>query len=109
LKGSADLKQGRLSAFGEKMFATHKGLSRLYQVSCPELDFLVSKARNFQGVLGARMMGGGFGGCTLNIIHQNSVDDFLEVARASYREEFGIEMSSYLVKTGNGTSVLEAH
>jgi galactokinase len=108
LQGSRDLQAGRIASFGEKMFATHQGLSKLYQVSSAELDFLVAKARTFEGVVGARMMGGGFGGCTINIIHNDVVEKFLKTIRTAYRSEFGIELSSYLVETDNGTSILES-
>jgi galactokinase len=65
---SRDLEAGDIKNFGIKMFETHDGLSRLYEVSCEELDFLVTSAKKYQEVLGARMMGGGFGGCTINIL-----------------------------------------
>jgi galactokinase len=71
-----DLMNGDLGLFGEKMYATHEGLSKLYEVSCSELDFLVNQTKDNPHVLGARMMGGGFGGCTINIVHsdQGSTD-----------------------------------
>ena len=101
-----DLRQGNLAAFGKKMFLAHEGLSVLYRVSCNELDFLVQLAKQESGVLGARMIGGGFGGCTLNIIHKNNVAPFLDSAKAAYHVNFGIEMSSYVVQPGAGTDVL---
>jgi galactokinase len=107
LNGCKDLQDGNLEAFGRKMFETHHGLSRLYDVSCPELDFLVECAKNFKGVLGSRMMGGGFGGCTLTIIDNDLIGAFTEQTRKSYKNKFGIEMKSYVVRTGNGTSVIE--
>lgn len=106
VEASHDLKKGDLALFGKKMFAAHEGLSKLYEVSCEELDFLVHLATESKGILGARMIGGGFGGCTLNLIHQNSVEPFLESAKAAYRTKFGIEMNSYIVKPGKGTSVV---
>src|SRR5688572_15321870 len=66
LSGCLALQKGDLAAFGRLMFATHDGLSSMYGVSCPELDFLAAAARNNKAVAGARMMGGGFGGCTIN-------------------------------------------
>jgi galactokinase len=59
------------------MFETHDGLSGQYEVSCTELDFLVEEARKFDFVLGARMMGGGFGGCTINIVKESKADHFV--------------------------------
>lgn len=106
VEASKDLKRGDLAAFGKKMFAAHEGLSKLYTVSCAELDFLVELAKAESEILGARMIGGGFGGCTLNLIHQNSIERFLTSAKAAYYNKFGMEMSSYVVKPGKGTSVV---
>ena len=106
VEASRDLKKGDLAAFGEKMFAAHEGLSNLYEVSCVELDYLVQLASASTGILGARMIGGGFGGCTLNLIHQNTLEAFIKAAKAAYRTKFGIEMSTYIVKPGKGTSVV---
>lgn len=107
LKASEDLKKGKLAAFGRKMFETHDGLSTQYEVSCPELDFLVDQAKGYGPVLGARMMGGGFGGCTLNIILESAIESFLQTLKVSYRSRFGIEMSSHMVKIGDGTSIID--
>lgn len=106
VEASKDLKRGDLAAFGKKMFAAHEGLSKLYAVSCAELDFLVELAKAEPEILGARMIGGGFGGCTLNLIHRDSVERFLASAKAAYYNKFGIEMNSYRVKPGKGTSVV---
>ena len=103
-----DLKRGDLTAFGKKMYAAHEGLSKLYAVSCAELDYLVELAKAEPEILGARMIGGGFGGCTLNLIRQNNVDRFLASAKAAYYNKFGIEMNAYMVKPGKGTSVVSA-
>jgi galactokinase len=108
LSASQDLRTGQLAAFGEKMFETHEGLSHLYEVSCAELDFLVEQAKEFKDILGARMMGGGFGGCTINIIHQDMVGEFRHQTKKAYKERFKIELNSYVVNTGNGTSVIES-
>lgn len=105
---SEDLRNGELKAFGEKMFLTHTGLSELYEVSCPELDFLVNEAKNFSSVIGSRMMGGGFGGCTINIIEQHAVGEFVHTIRQRYKDAFGMELATYFVSIGNGTSVLES-
>jgi galactokinase len=102
-EASGDLKANRLKEFGRKMYETHDGLSRMYQVSCPELDFLVDQARSFTGVIGSRMMGGGFGGCTINIVSGELVDDFIRTAGLAYREQFKHEMAAYVVRTEDGT------
>ncbi len=101
-----DLEAGNLTAFGKKMYETHKGLSELYQVSCKELDFLVDEAKKTGKVLGARMMGGGFGGCTINILLEDDADEVIETLTKAYKEKFNIDMPAYRVKIKDGTSVL---
>ncbi|MBA4058302.1 MAG: galactokinase, partial [Marivirga sp.] len=81
LGAASDLEKGDLVSFGQKMYASHEGLSKLYEVSCAELDFLVAQAKTFHGVLGSRMMGGGFGGCTINIVLKSKVDIFVDTLR----------------------------
>lgn len=105
-QASKDLDAGNLEAFGKKMYETHEGLSRLYEVSCKELDFLVDEAKKFKTVLGARMMGGGFGGCTINIVKKDAADEFISHLTSAYRNAFSIEMPSYKVMIRDGTSVL---
>lgn len=104
-EASEDLKANRLNEFGLKMYATHDGLSRLYEVSCEELDFLVEKAREFKAVVGARMMGGGFGGCTINIIPKSETEKFIAFASTAYRDRFGHDMASYVVSVEDGTGL----
>lgn len=89
-------------AFGEKMYETHQGLSELYEVSCPELDFLVEQTIDNEAIAGARMMGGGFGGCTINLVKKEAVDDFLTEISKAYKAEFGQELVSYKVAITNG-------
>jgi galactokinase len=101
-----DLENNDLISFGKKMFQTHEGLSKLYEVSCPELDFLVEHAKNNPGVLGARVMGGGFGGCTINLIKNNSISEFTSTAQSAYQNKFGISMDYYIVKIKSGTSII---
>ena len=105
-EASNDLQQGKLEAFGKKMFETHEGLSYLYEVSCPELDFLVAHARKYDGVLGARMMGGGFGGCTINIIRKETVETFISSAREAYQKAFNLELITYIVHVKSGAGLL---
>ena len=101
-----DLENGNLTALGQKLYATHEGLSKAYEVSCKELDFLVDAVKNDPGVLGARMMGGGFGGCTINIVKEEAIDSLSEHLAEVYRKEMGLELSSYIVSTSNGTECL---
>ena len=100
------LKQGDLEGFGENMYKTHEGLSKEYEVSCDELDFLYEKARQSGMVIGARMMGGGFGGCTLNIVKIDRLDEFISHMTKAYKEEMGLELKTYVVKIENGTGKL---
>ncbi len=88
-QAAQDLRKGDIAAFGQKMFATHEGLSKKYEVSCPELDFLVAQAhRHPHSVAGARMMGGGFGGCTINIVRTDFAEAFKEQVGLAYTREF---------------------
>lgn len=102
--GSKDLQDGNLRAFGAKMYQTHAGLSALYEVSCSELDFMVNFTKQ-KNVLGARMMGGGFGGCTINITRDEETATFIEELSNSYYSKFGIELKTYRVKLSDGTSI----
>ncbi len=101
-----NLKQNELKSFGKKMFETHEGLSTLYEVSCPELDFFVDIARQFPEVIGARMMGGGFGGCTINIVRADTVEKFGATIKEAYKKEFNIEALIHPVKIENGVSLI---
>ena len=97
------LKTGDLKGFGDLMYQTHWGLSQAYDVSCPELDFLVSLAEEFRSeVIGSRMMGGGFGGCTINIIQKERVSVFKEMVLAKYFATFKKEPGFYSVKLSDG-------
>jgi galactokinase len=98
------LRENDLAAFGQLMFATHEGLSTLYDVSCAELDLLAELARNNPQVIGARMMGGGFGGCTINIVQKDAVQQFVQQAQDGYREKFNLVPEVYLVETGDGVA-----
>ena len=86
---------------GEMMYQTHFGMSRLYEVSCEELDFLNKIARKCD-VSGSRVMGGGFGGCTINLVKKELYDNFISVARARFTEQFGHEPKVYDVVISDG-------
>ncbi len=107
INGSQDLRSGNLEAFGEKMYESHYGLSRKYQVSCPELDLLVNLTENENSIAGARMMGGGFGGCTINMIRISDAPALIDRISQRYLDETGKKMAVYPVRTANGTSVLK--
>jgi galactokinase len=100
------LKEGDLIGFGKNMLKTHDGLSMDYEVSCRELDFLATKALESNMVIGARMMGGGFGGCTINIVKIEYLDQFIKFMTDSYKIELNLDLLTYNVKIENGTSKL---
>lgn len=106
LTGCEDLKKGDLAALGRKMFQTHDGLSKEYEVSCKELDFLVDAVRNNPDVVGARMMGGGFGGCTINIVKEEAIDPLVKSLGESYEKNMGKELTAYIAQVEDGTSLL---
>jgi galactokinase len=106
LQGCDDLEKGNIPALGKKMFRTHEGLSKEYEVSCEELDFLVDAVKNDPSVIGARMMGGGFGGCTINIIKENEIDTLLNRLQPLYDKAFDKKMEHYIVSIEDGTSVI---
>lgn len=106
LTGCEDLKRGDLRSLGKKMFQTHDGLSKEYEVSCKELDFLVDAVRNNPDVVGARMMGGGFGGCTINIVKEEVIDGLVKTIGESYQKNMGKELSAYIAQVEDGTSLL---
>ena len=90
---------------GEKMYETHYGMSRLYEVSCEELDFLNNVAREC-GVTGSRVMGGGFGGCTINLVKDELYDAFIDKAKALFKDRFGYEPKVYDVVISDGARKL---
>ena len=103
-KAGTLLRQHDLKGFGQLMYATHEGLSKLYHVSCDELDFLVEQAKANDAVIGARLMGGGFGGCTINIVKNESVAAFVTDISAAYSQKFNIEPETYVMSISDGTA-----
>lgn len=106
LLASEALKTGDIQTLGNLLYESHGGLSNQYQVSCEELDFLVEKAKESSAVIGARMMGGGFGGCTLNLIRSSEKNDFLKTIQQQYKLKFNKQCSVYKVTTANGTQII---
>jgi galactokinase len=102
LRGCEYLRKRDLGSFGELMFLAHEGLSNWYEVSCRESDFLVGLARSFPGVLGSRQMGGGFGGCTINIVDKDAVDDFSKFVQEGYARQFDIQPKIYITQIEDG-------
>ena len=106
LEGCEDLKKGDLEALGKKMFRTHEGLSKEYEVSCKELDFLADYVKTNPSVLGARMMGGGFGGCTINLVKEEAIDDLIKNVSKDYQKAMNLELSAYIAGIENGSSIV---
>lgn len=100
------LKHGDIERVGLLMYATHKGLREQYEVSTPELDYLNRIAMRC-GVAGSRIMGGGFGGCTINIVKNDRYDHFIEEVFKQYEAKFAITPAVYDVKIGNGAHKLD--
>jgi galactokinase len=94
-----------LVAFGRLMNASHKGLRDDYEVSCRELNLLTDIARNIDGVIGTRMTGAGFGGCTVTIIHTDALETFRTRVMTEYHRHTGIEPEIYLCNVSNGAQV----
>ncbi len=95
------LDKGDYTTVGEKMYETHHGMSKLYEVSCEELDFLNDLAREF-GVTGSRVMGGGFGGCTINLLKEELHDSFIAEVKKRYEVKYGIQPKFYDVVISDG-------
>ena len=108
LDGVAALEANDVDAFGQLMYGSHEGLSRWYEVSCPELDTLVNIARHQPGVLGARMMGGGFGGCTINLVREEALDAFMTVITKEYKASTGKDTYIHVCKIEDGTHVINS-
>ena len=100
------IREHQLEAFGELLYECHDGLKKLYEVSCPELDFLVAFAKTRKYVAGARMMGGGFGGCTINLVLKQHSEAFVKEISAAYSEAFQITLTPLLVNIGAGVTRL---
>lgn len=99
------LDKGDVKVLGQLMFETHEGLSSEYDVSCAELDLLVDAVKDEAAVVGSRLMGGGFGGCTINLIKKGQESAVKNRLSELYFDVFGIKLKMYDVKIGNGTSL----
>ena len=95
------LEKGDYETVGERMYGTHYGMSKLYEVSCEELDFLNDIAKEC-GVTGSRVMGGGFGGCTINLVKEDLYDAFIATAKKKFNAKFGHEPKVYDVVISDG-------
>ncbi len=106
LKASQFLKNKDLKQFGALLFESHKGLSEKYEVSCEELDFLVDQVQDISSVLGSRMMGGGFGGCTINLIKRSATQDLIPELKDKYYKKYQNELEFYEVELNDGTHLI---
>ncbi|WP_289158510.1 galactokinase [uncultured Muribaculum sp.] len=100
------LQRGDYDTVGDRMYKTHEGMSKLYEVSCVELDYLNDIAKEC-GVTGSRIMGGGFGGCTINLVKDDLYDKFIETAKAKFAEKYGHEPQVYDVVISDGARKID--
>jgi galactokinase len=107
LRGCEYLKAGDLKSLGKLMYKTHKGLSEDFEVSCKELDFLVDQVKDNPNVLGARLIGGGFGGCTINIVKEEAIEQLTEEISRAYKNAMGLELTVYLAGIEQGTELIK--
>ena len=96
------LNNNDIKKFGELMNASHVSLRDDYEVSCEEVDFLVETEWSVPGVIGARITGGGFGGCTVAIVENDAVENFKAVVGKAYKEKFDLDAEFYVVDIGDG-------
>jgi galactokinase len=101
------LKQNDLEQLGATLFQSHEGMRHQYQITCEELDFLVEEALRSNLVIGSRMMGGGFGGCTINLIKKGEALKFFEQVRKAYFNKFNMECTAIPVRIGPGARLIE--
>lgn len=107
LKAAKTLKSRNLKDFGKLMYASHEGLQHNYEVSCPELDFLVDYSRDHEFIYGSRMMGGGFGGCTINLIEEDKIDKYVREVTSAYYKKFKIKLDAISVHPDEGTKIFK--
>lgn len=108
LSAAQMLRSGDLNGFGDLMYQSHASLRDLYEVSCRELDVLVELAAKIDGVYGARMTGGGFGGCTVNLVHENAVSQFQSLIAEDYKKRIGITPDIFVCRAANGAAIDQA-
>jgi len=107
LEAATALESGNLLRFGELMLASHRGLQHEYNVSCPELDMLVELALPIKGLIGCRMMGGGFGGCTINLVETDHVEAFTSIVGESYLKMTGFSANIHVAGIKEGTHIVK--
>ncbi len=105
-KSCEDLEKSDFDSFGQRMYESHRGLRDEYEVSCKELDFLAEEALYSDKVIGARMMGGGFGGCTINLVYKSMVKKFQRFIEEAYKKKYGRKPLVYVCKIEAGTHII---
>lgn len=106
LKAHDELNAGHMEAFGALMNASHQSLKEYFEVTGTELDTLVAIAQNYEGVIGSRMTGAGFGGCTVSLILKEEVNGFIENVNQLYKDKIGYDAEFYVVEAGDGACEL---
>ena len=99
------LKNNKLKEFGQLMYESHFGLKNDYEVSCKELDFLVEYSMKYDEILGSRMMGGGFGGCTLSLIKESLIDKFIKEIKQEYFSKFKRKLNPIIANLNEGIQI----
>jgi galactokinase len=107
IKAAKAIEDNDLETLGKLIYGSHNGLQHQYKVSCDELDFLVDQAKANSHVLGARMMGGGFGGCTINLVAKTEAKVFAEAASLAYKNKFNKACSVYFIELSEGTHIVK--
>ena len=105
LAASKAMKNQDFKLLGKLMYASHKSLTSDYNVSCTELDFLVDQSKKLDYVLGSRMMGGGFGGCTISIVEKSRVQEYIERLSVDYLDKFTIDLTPLEISIEDGAKV----
>lgn len=107
LEACKAMQSNDFDTLGQLIYASHKSLTEDYEVSCAELDFLVDQSKPHAKILGSRMMGGGFGGCTINLIHKNFTAQYIDEVSVAYKGHFDIDLSPYKVSIEDGTHLVK--
>ncbi|PKL82300.1 MAG: galactokinase [Ignavibacteriae bacterium HGW-Ignavibacteriae-3] len=102
----SDLEKKDFDSFGQRMYESHRGLRDEYEVSCPELDFMAEEALYSDEVIGARMMGGGFGGCTINLVYESNVKKFKSFIEKAYKKKYNKKPPVYICRIEGGTQII---
>jgi len=107
LKSTKLIESSNLIEFGKLMYNSHEGLKNLYEVSCKELDFLVNHSKKYSHILGSRMMGGGFGGCTINLIKENYIKPYIKLVSKKYLNKFSKKLTPIEISIENGIKTIK--